>query len=86
MNFEEINKIYHKYIPPSHSTITDAYLLSHIANVRTEVHALAKYNSEIATDYIYSNVMRILFNGVIDKLNKSGEEIDSFQDFVFDDT
>lgn len=84
LDFKAINKIYHKYIPPSHSTINDAYLLSHIANIRTEVHAATKYNSEIATDYIYSNVMRIFFNNVIDKLNKSGTKIDFFQDFVFD--
>lgn len=83
LNFADINSIYHKYVPPTHSTITDSYLLSHIASVRTEIHSATKYNSEIATDLIYSNVMRLLLNDLIDNLN-SGRKIDSFQDFVFD--
>jgi hypothetical protein len=85
LNFESINSVYHKYVSPSHSTITDAYLLSHLANVRTEIHAATKFNSEIATDSIYSNVMRIFFNDVIQKFSKNSGSIDSFQDLIFDD-
>jgi len=84
LDFNEINKIYHKYVPPSHSTITDAYLMSHLANVRTEIHIATKYSSEIATDYTYSHVMKLLINDVIDKLNKNSERIETFQEFAFD--
>jgi hypothetical protein len=52
------NSIYHRRIPASHSTITDATLLAHL-NVQDDLHLAARYSSELGTTRIKSQLIRL---------------------------
>ena len=49
INYLALNQIYHKYTPPSHSTINSALILSHALNVESELFFSSNNLSEIAT-------------------------------------
>lgn len=85
INFQEINQIYHKYVPPSHSTISPAHILSHILNTESELYFSSKHLSEIATSELSANLIANKVNYLLEKSIKSSTEILDFQQFIFSD-
>jgi|GEM_PF-1351402 hypothetical protein len=85
IDFSALNKIYHKYIPPSHSTITHAHLLSHILDMESELYFSANNLSEIATSELGSELISHKISYIMDKSIKSKKSISDFQQFVFND-
>ncbi|MBK6895502.1 MAG: hypothetical protein IPH06_02790 [Alphaproteobacteria bacterium] len=85
INFDALNSIYHKYVPPTHSTITPALLLSHMLDVESELFFSSNNLSEIATSGLSSNLISLKVNYLLDKSIKSSKKIQDFQNFVFDD-
>lgn len=85
INFTELNKIYHKYIPPTHSALTPAQILSHSLNVESELYFSSNNLSEIATSDLSSELISHKVNYLLDKSIKSSTEISDFQQFIFDD-
>jgi hypothetical protein len=83
-DYDSINRVYHQRIPPSHSTITSALILSHILNARKILDDCAANGSEIATSEIWSEIIRLKVATALQSRIKSAEEISAFQDFVFD--
>lgn len=85
INFLALNKIYHKYTPPSHSTINSALILSHTLNVESELFFSSNNLSEIATSGLSSNLISHKINYLLEKSIKSSKKIQDFQGFIFDD-
>jgi len=83
INFKEINQIYHKYTSPSHSTITQAHILSHVLDVESELYFSSKHNSEIATGELSAKLIAKKVNFLIKKSTNSSAEILAFQQFIF---
>lgn len=84
INFLELNQIYHKYVPATHSTITPALILSHTLDVETELFFSSNNLSEIATSGLSANLISHKINYLLKKSIKSSETIQDFQGFVFD--
>jgi hypothetical protein len=57
INFDAANIVYHVLVPPEHSTLSPAYLLSHIANARMEVELAARFNADLATNAVSSAII-----------------------------
>jgi hypothetical protein len=85
INFSELNKVYHKYVPPTHSTINPALILSHTLDVESELYFSSNNLSEIATSGLSANLISHKINYILEKSIKSSEDIKDFQGFVFDD-
>lgn len=85
INFLELNKIYHKYTPPTHSTINPAMILSHTLNVESELFFSSSNLSEIATSKLSSNLISHKVNYILEKSIASAKKITEFQDFIFND-
>jgi hypothetical protein len=85
INFLALNQVYHKYTPPSHSTINPAFILSHTLNVESELYFSSSNLSEIATSGLSANLMSHKINYLLEKSIKSSKQIQEFQEFVFDD-
>ncbi|VAW66055.1 hypothetical protein MNBD_GAMMA11-2019 [hydrothermal vent metagenome] len=85
INFNALNQVYHKYIPPTHSTLSHAQILSHTLNVESELYFSSNNLSEIATSDLSSELISHKVNYVLNKSIKSSNEISEFQQFIFDD-
>ncbi|MFK5914481.1 MAG: hypothetical protein QM484_08895, partial [Woeseiaceae bacterium] len=85
INFTALNQVYHKYTPPSHSTLTPAQILGHALNVESELYFSSNNLSEIATSDLSSELISHKVNYLLDKSIKSSTEISGFQQFIFDD-
>ena len=83
-DYASINSVYHRRIPPSHSTITSALILSHILNARKILDDCAAGESEIATSEIWSELIALKVANALQPRIKSAGEITAFQNFVFD--
>ncbi len=86
IRFPEANRIYHERIPPTHSSLSPAYLLAHLLNVKADLHFAARFNSEIAIDDVNALIMRQHLGHIFETLHRSSGATASFQEFIFDDT
>jgi hypothetical protein len=84
IRFEEANHIYHQRIPPTHSSLSPAYLLAHLLSVKADLHFAARFDSEIAIDDVNALVIRNHFGRILERLQRSGDAAALFQEFVFD--
>jgi hypothetical protein len=59
LDFAKLNSAYHKVVPPSHSTITQSYLLAHLLDARADTFFAAYYMAEPVTVPVSSDIMRM---------------------------
>ncbi|MEK0336859.1 MAG: hypothetical protein QQN41_05420 [Nitrosopumilus sp.] len=83
INFDSVNKIYHKRVSPSHSTITPALILSHLLDVESELYFSSNNLSEIAASSLSAKLIEQKISYVLEKSKNSAEKIENFQGFVF---
>lgn len=86
IRFHEANRIYHQRIPPTHSSLSPAYLLAHLLSVKADLHFAARFNSESAIDDVNALIVRQHLGHIFKKLQQSSKGAASFQEFVFDDS
>ncbi len=86
IDFDLLNRIYHSKIPASISSMSPALLLSHLFNVRSDIHFSSLYEAEIATDQISSLVLNFKYIELLERRKLSDDAIKLFQDFVFEDS
>lgn len=86
IRFHEANRIYHQRIPPTHSSLSPAYLLAHLLSVKADLHFAARFNSEIAIDDVNALIVRQHLGHILETLQRSSKAAASFQEFVFDDS
>lgn len=85
INFLEMNKIYHQYIPPKHSSISPAIILSHTLDTENELYFSSNNLSEIATSNLSASLISNKVNYLLEKSTRSSKKIQDFQGFIFDD-
>lgn len=85
INFQTINQIYHKYIPPTHSAITPAFILEKTLVAESELYLSSNNLSEISTSDLSVNLISYRVNYLLEKSVKSSNEISNFQNYVFND-
>lgn len=86
INFEEINKLYHKRISPQHSTLTSAYLFSLLLDMEKELYFSSQNLSELASSQLSADLATQKIDYVINKSKKSAESLAHFNGFIFDDS
>jgi len=80
LNFEELNDVYHKVVPPSENSITPAWLVGQVLEARADLFLASEYMSEIATDDLRSTLIKRKFSQFMSRREKSLENIQMFQD------
>ncbi len=85
LDFEVINSEYHKKIPPSHSTISPAFLLAIFLDARADISFSSQYLSELVTSSTSSRIMDVKFRSLLKKRTKSEKDIAIFQETFLDD-
>lgn len=86
LDFQEINNFYHLRIPKSDSSITNAYLMSHLLDARENSRLCTEYKSDIYIDPINRKLLELCFSSIIQKSERNNKEIEIFQNFNFDNS
>ncbi len=79
LNFEDINKHYHKRIPPEHSTINADFLLGFVLHAKADAYFAADYMAEIVTSPISSSIINRSLSQVLIKRENNLSQIEMFQ-------
>ena len=85
IDFVTLNKFYHARIPPTHSTLSPAYLLSHLFNLKSDIYFCTKFQSEITTDPINADIFNMKYADLLQRQKISEDAIRLFQNFLFED-
>lgn len=86
LDYTQLNELYHKHIPVSHSSITSSLILSHILTTENEIWYASQNLSEISTSKISSQLISQKVDNILNKSSKNAEQLNRFQEFVFDDS
>lgn len=86
INFEKLNKLYHKRVSPQHSTLTSAHLFSQLLTVEKELYFSSQNLSELASSQLSADLATQKIDYVINKSKKSSESLAHFNGFIFDDS
>ncbi len=84
-DFAAINTAYHKFVSPSHSTITPAYILAHILKLEEELFFASSHLSELCCSILSSRLGMNKLDYLVEKSLSSNRKLDRFQEFFFDD-
>lgn len=82
LNYTALNAVYHQRVPPTHSSLSDAYILAHVLTARSQSFFACDYMAEIVTSSTYSDIMRIRHFDVLLARGKSIDQLTLFQDVV----
>lgn len=85
INFTELNQKYHQVVPASHSTLTEAYILSLLQGAYEATYFAAVLNAEIAVHPIERAVQARAVDAVVSRQIRSQSQIESFVDLTLAD-
>src|SRR5262249_27494211 len=80
LDFAAINRAYHTVVPVEHSSITAAYLLSHLLTARADIALASHYGGDIVTMPQSSEIMRRKFTDILRRRSKNADQIELFQE------
>jgi len=86
IDFHEANLSYHKRVPATDATLTTAFLMAHVVNVETNLLVAARFGGELAIDEANADLVRLNVNDVVRASRPGREQVQAFQDLVFDDS
>lgn len=84
LDFERINQFYHRRIDPSHSSVTDSYILANLVSVQKEMHAGARSNSDVWLSAGVAAMMQAKAESLVKRGSQSLKDIDLFHEVKFE--
>lgn len=85
LDFDELNVIYRKTVPPQHSSLSEAYLLALMQGAYEATYYAATLSSEVAVGPIERVVQSAAVEAVVQRRSKSEREIGKFVDLTMND-
>jgi|GEM_PF-1350566 len=82
LDFEALNRLYHRAVPPAHSSLSEAYLLALIQGAYEATYFAAKLDAEVAVHPIERVVQARAVEAVALRHSNSQAQIDSFTDLT----
>lgn len=82
LDFDALNRIYHRSVAPTHSSLTEAYLLALIQGAYEATYFAAKLDAEVAVHPIEKVVQAKAVEAVALRHSNSQTQIDSFTDLT----
>jgi hypothetical protein len=80
LNFDELNREYHKSVPVEHSSISPDYLLTFLYDSHVGTYLASRYSAEFIHDPLCSSIMKLKYVSLFRRRERSVNEIDLFQD------
>ena len=85
IDFSHINTIYHKRVPPSHSTIDPGLILAYLCDSEEHLFFSARHQSELAIDPVGSSLVKLRLEQLSNKLDLSEHAKIRFSEIIFDE-
>lgn len=79
LNFDALNKLYHTRVSPSHSTLNEAFILSHLFDLETDLYHASRNLSEISSTEQKSQLIDLRLRYLAERCRKSSGEKTTFQ-------
>lgn len=86
VNFEAANRSYHQRVSPTHSSLSGAYVLATLADVRGLLHFASEHSCEMAAETLKAGILNDKFAGILKASEGSRARIETFQEFVLGDS
>jgi hypothetical protein len=84
LDFDEINKFYHRRIPASHSSVDPAYLLAHVLTMRKEISYAADGKSDVWLGPGEASILQARMDVLASRISKTHSNINTFHDVEFE--
>lgn len=84
IDFEKANESYIRHVPGNYGSLTPAYMLAFLIDVRKNLGFCSYYFAEIATSQSISRLIESKFSTMLTS-GESEAQIGTFQDFIMDD-
>jgi hypothetical protein len=84
LDFAKINCAYHERVPPTHSTITPAFLLGFVLQAKADAYFAADYMAEMVTSPISSRIINRSVSQVLDKRERNLAQLEMFQNVLLE--
>jgi hypothetical protein len=84
LDFRMLNESYHRRILVTHSTLSPAYLLSHLLTARKMVEDGARSNAEIAAAPVYRELISAKVQTAFQQRDLSAANMEAFQTLAFE--
>ncbi len=85
INFALANNSYHKRVPPSHSSLTEASLLTNFITIQENLNFAARYSSEIVTNPTNAALLQLRMTEAARHSVANMKTVGEFQEANFDD-
>lgn len=85
IDFALLNGLYHRRVPPEHSSITPALILSHLMDVEKELYFASSNLSELASSNLSAKLAEQKIDYVLARSIRSSEALTHFTGFIFRD-
>lgn len=85
INFANLNELYHRRVPPQHSSITPALILSHLLDVEKDLYFASTNLSELASSNLTAKLAKEKVDYVLARSTRSSEALTHFTEFLFQD-
>ena len=82
LDFDELNKVYHRAVPPTHSSLTEAYLLALIQGAYEATYFAAKLDAEVAVHPVERVVQAKAVEAIALRHSNSQAQINSFTELT----
>jgi hypothetical protein len=82
IDFTEVNSHYHRFVPPEHSSITQAYVIALIQEAYESTYFAAALNTEVAVSPIERAVQAEAVKAVVRRRSHNEAQIDRFVDLT----
>lgn len=86
LDYNKINKLYHKRVSPKHSSISTSYILSHLLNSENEIFLASSRLSELSASTLHSKLIGYKINYIFNRSQKSKESLEIFKSFLFEES
>jgi hypothetical protein len=85
IDFVILNELYHRRVPPEHSSITPALILAHLLDAEAELYFASANLSELASSNLSAKLAEQKIDYVIARSARSSEALTHFTSFIFKD-
>ena len=85
IDFQKLNEHYHRRVPPTHSSLSAAQILSYVYNAESHLYFAARQLSELAVDPLGSEIVSYRLLHLARRSSKSEESKTAFAKLVFND-
>lgn len=75
IDYSRVNQEYNRLVPPTHSSFSEAYLLSLLQDAQEELHFAATLHAELATDPIRQRASTVIIDADLGRLIGGESEI-----------